>query len=87
MAKPMKTLELHYPMIQFLINCYSPFSRISLLPPGRAGNGRVRGLDSVARALRTSLVFGTENYVSFVRGNHGLARTLFQISYSLSPPK
>ena len=31
MAKPMKTLELHYPMIQFLINRYVPRDRVWFL--------------------------------------------------------
>ena len=26
MAKPIRVLELHYPMIQFLINCINPFA-------------------------------------------------------------
>ena len=31
MAKPMKTLELHYPMIQFLIMCVNLFRNISVM--------------------------------------------------------
>ena len=31
MAKPMKTLELHYPMIQFLINVYILVTKYGLL--------------------------------------------------------
>ena len=79
MAKPMKTLELHYPMIQFLIITSYPTraNGIIVLVNGRRGGLMVSALDSGASGPAWSPGWG--QCVVF------LGKTLYSHSASLHP--